>query len=193
MEVSGLLDASRKGDKKALDRLASLVYGELRHLAHRYMAREPTGHSLQTTDLIHEAYLKMVDLSRIEWRDRAQFIAIAATFMRRILVDRARARARLKRGNNALRISLDEALLVPTKPEVDMVRLDEALKTLADFDPRKARVVELRFFGGLTERETAEVLKVSRETVKRDWKMAKLWLLAEMTDGARRHEAKTLA
>ena len=192
-DVSALLHAWRGGDKAALDRLMPLVYSELRRLAHRYMARERAGHSLQTTALINEAYIRLVDLNRIEWRDRAHFFAIAASFMRRILVDRARSRAYLKRGGEVKKVSLDEALVVPAESGLDMVQLDDALNALADFDARKARVVELRFFGGLTETETAEVLEVSRETVKRDWRVAKMWLLCEMTDGANKHETRTLA
>lgn len=192
-EVSALLHAWRRGDKAALDQLMPLVYGELRRLAHRYMTRERAGHSLQTTALVHEAYIRLVDLSHIEWRDRAHFFAIAASFMRRILVDRARSRAYRKRGGDVKQVSLDETLVVPAESGLDMVKLDDALNALAGFDPRKARVVELRFFGGLTESETAEVLEVSRETVKRDWRLAKMWLLSEMTDGANRHETGTLA
>ncbi len=192
-EVSALLRAWRGGDKAAMDRLVPLVYGELRRLAHRYMARERAGHSLQTTALINEAYIRLVDLSRIEWRDRVHFFAIAARFMRRILVNRARSRAYLKRGGDAEKVSLDEALLVTSEPSVDIAKLDDAVNALADFDPRKAKAVELRFFGGLTEDETAEVLEVSRETVKRDWRVAKMWLLCEMTDGASKHETGTLA
>jgi RNA polymerase sigma-70 factor, ECF subfamily len=183
-EVSSLLHAWRGGDKSALDDLMPLVYAELRHRAHRYMARERSGHSLQTTALVNEAYLRLVDLRSIEWQDRAHFFAIAASFMRRILVDHARARGYRKRGGNARQVSLEEAMLVTPDAGTDLVRLDEALTALAAIDARKARVVELRFFGGLTEEEAAEVLQVSRETVKRDWKLAKVWLLCELRDGA---------
>ena len=192
-EVSGLLQAWRDGDQAALDRLVPLVYGELRRLAHRYMIRERAGHSLQTTALIHEAYIRLVDLTRIEWRDRAHFFAIAARFMRRILVDRARSRAYQKRGGQAKMVSLDEALVVRPESSPDLVKLDDALNALGELDARKACVVELRFFGGLTENETAEVLGISRKTVERDWRMAKLWLMCEMSDGASRYEAGTLA
>ena len=192
-EVSGLLQAWRGGDKVALDRLVPLVYGELQRLAHRYMIREKAGHSLQTTALINEAYIRLVDLSRIEWRDRAHFFAIAARFMRRILVDRARSRAYLKRGGRAKMVSLDEALVVQPVSSPDLVKLDDALNALGELDPRKAKVVELRFFGGLSEQETAEVLGISRKTVERDWRMAKLWLVSEMSDGASGDESGTMA
>lgn len=192
-EVSILLHAWRGGDKSALDRLVPLVYGELRRISHRRMARERPGNSFQTTALINEAYIRLVDLGRLEWRDRAHFFAIAARLMRRILVDRARSRAYLKRGGGVQKVSLDEGLMVGPRPALDLVKLDDALKALADFDPRKAKVVELRFFGGLAEHEAAEVLQVSRETVKRDWRMAKMWLLCEMTDGGGKHEAGAVA
>lgn len=192
-EVSVLLHAWRAGDKSALDRLVPLVYGELRRISHRRMARERAGHSLQTTALINEAYIRLADLGCLEWQDRAHFFAIAAGLMRRILVDRARSRAYLKRGGGAQRVSFDEVLMVAPQPGLDLVKLDDALKALSDFDPRKAKVVELRFFGGLAEHEAAEVLEVSRETVKRDWRVAKMWLLCEMTDRRSKHEAGTLA
>ena len=192
-EVSVLLHAWRGGDKAALDRLVPLVYGELRRLAHRYMVREQAGHSLQTTALIHEAYIRLVDLSRIEWQDRAHFFAIASRFMHRILVDRARSRSYLKRGGDAKAVLPDEAAVMLPQPNLDIVRLDDALNALADFDPRKAKAVELRFFGSLTEHETAEVLEISRETVKRDWRVAKMWLLCVTSDRGSGHETGTLA
>jgi RNA polymerase sigma-70 factor, ECF subfamily len=182
-EVSILLQAWRGGDKAALDRLIPVVYCELRRLAHRYMVRERAGNSLQTTGPVNEAYLRLVDLHHIQWQDRAHFFAIAARFMRRILVDRARSRGYRKRGGDAQQVSLDEALIRTPERGLDLVRLDDALTALGEFDERKANVVELRFFGGLSETETAEVLKVSRETVKRDWRVAKLWLLGEMSGG----------
>jgi RNA polymerase sigma factor (TIGR02999 family) len=192
-EVSALLYACRGGDRAALDRLVPLVYGELHRLAHRYMVRERIGHSLQSSDLIHEAYIRLADLSRIEWRDRAHFFAVAARFMRRILVERARARACLKRGGGERKAVLEETAPVARDPGLDFVRLDDALDALAGFDPRKAKVVELRFFGGLSESETAEVLEVSHGTVKRDWKIAKVWLLGELRGGAGGHGTRTLA
>ena len=147
------------------------------------MARERAGHSLQTTALINEAYIRLADLGRLEWQDRAHFFAIAANLMRRILVDRARSRAYLKRGGGQQKVSLDEALMAAPRPGLDLVKLDDALKALADFDSRKAKVVELRFFGGLSVEETGEVLKVSPQTVMREWNHAKAWLLHEMKQG----------
>jgi RNA polymerase sigma factor (TIGR02999 family) len=181
-EVTTLLRAWQGGDKAALDRLVPLVYGELRRISHRRLARERGDHSLQTTALINEAYIRLADVEGLEWQDRAHFFAIAANLMRRVLVDRARSRAYLKRGGGAQMVSLDEALAVSPRPGLDLVKLDDALKALSEFDPRKARVVELRFFGGLSGHEAAAVLGISRETVKRDWRVAKMWLLCEMTD-----------
>jgi len=192
-EVSLLLHAWRGGDKAALDKLMPLVYSELHRLAHRYMVRERADRTLQTTALVNEAYLRLVDLKRIDWQDRAHFFAIAASFMRRTLVDFARSRGYQKRGGDALKVSLDEALFVSPEQGADLVKLDEALSALADFDERKAKVVELRFFGGMTEDETAEVLHVSRETVKRDWRLAKVWLLCELTDGGSKDESRAVA
>lgn len=192
-EVSSLLRAWRGGDRAALDRLVPLVYGELRRLAHRYIVQERAAYSLQSAALIHEAYIRLADLNRIEWRDRAHFFAVAARFMRRILVDRARARAYPKRGGGEKKVGLDEAQAVAPASRLDVVRLHDALNALAEFDARKARVVELRFFGGLTEPETAEVLGISHETVKRDWRIAKVWLLGELTSAGNRHGTGTLA
>ena len=144
------------------------------------MANEHPGHSLQATALVNEAYLRLVDVKDVAWQDRAHFLAVAARAMRRILVDHARARRAQKRGGDAADVTFDEALLVTSEPRQDLVALDDALQTLARFDERKSRVIEMRFFGGLTEEETAGALNVSRETVKRDWKMAKLWLLREL-------------
>jgi len=191
--VSLLLRAWRGGDKSALDQLMPLVYNELRRLAHHYMIREKAGHTLQTTALVNEAYLRLVDLKQIQWQDRAHFFAIAANFMRRILVDFARSRGYRKRGGGAKKVSLDESLFVSPEPGMELVRIDEALSALAEFDARKARVVELRFFGGMTEEETAEVLQVSRETVKRDWRLARNWLLCELTHGGGKNEPRTVA
>ena len=192
-EVSILLQAWRDGDKAALDRLIPVVHSELRRLAHRYMVRERAGNSLQTTGLVNEAYLRLVDLKRIQWQDRAHFYAIAARFMRRILVDRARSRGYRKRGGDTQQVSLDEAFICAPERDLDLVRLDDALNALEGLDQRKAKVVELRFFGGLSETEAAEVLKVSRETVKRDWRVAKLWLLGEMNGGEGQNETGAVA
>ena len=172
-EITQLLLAWNEGDGQALDRLMPLVQDELHRLAHRYMAGERLGHPLQTTALINEAYLRLIDSSRVRWQNRAHFFAVSAQLMRRILVDVARARKKLKRGGDAIQVSLDEAMAISHEPGADLIALDEALKTLAAFDERKSKVVELRFFGGLTVEETAEVLKVSAVTVMRDWGLAK--------------------
>ena len=180
-EVSSLLRAWSGGDESALDRLMPLVYDELRRLAHRYMTRERAGdHTLQTTALVNEAYLRLIDADQVQWQDRAHFFAISAKLMRRILVDFARSRGYQKRGGKVHKVALDEALLVSPEPDPDLVRLDDALTALAEFDPRKARVVELRYFGGLSVEEAAEVMKIAPITVMRDWNMAKLWLLKEL-------------
>ena len=157
-----------------------LVHDELHLLAHRYMAGERPGHTLQPTALVNEAYLRLVDSSRVRWQSRAHFFAVSATLMRRILVDAARARKQLKRGGDAIQVSLDEAMSLPGGPAADVIALDAALTALAAFDERKSKVVELRFFGGLTVEETADVLKVSVMTVMRDWTLAKVWLLREL-------------
>ena len=179
-EVTQLLLAWSHGDQAALDQLIPLVYEELRRLAKRQMGRERPGHTLQTTALVNEAYLRLIDSSQVHWQSRAHFFAISAQLMRRILVDFARARHNLKRGGQTPRVSLTEALEVAPEREADLVALDDALQTLAALDPRQSRVVELRFFGGLSVEEAAEVLKVSPETVKRDWRLAKVWLLREL-------------
>jgi RNA polymerase sigma-70 factor, ECF subfamily len=179
-EFTVFLQAWRHGDPSALDQLMPIVYGELHRLAHRYMTRERAGHILQTTALVNEAYLRLIDANGVEWQDRAHFFAIAANVMRRILVDFARSRGYQKRGGNAVQVSLDEALGLCSEPDEDIVRLDEALNALGEFDARKARIVELRFFGGLSVEETAEVLKVAPITIMRDWNVAKLWLLSEL-------------
>jgi RNA polymerase sigma-70 factor (ECF subfamily) len=178
--VTELLLAWSKGEQAALEKLAPLVYAELRRIAHRYMNRERRGHTLQTTELVNEAYLRLIDASQVRWQDRAHFFAISAQLMRRILVDFARSRGYIKRGGGAHRATFDEALLVSPAPGPDLVALDDALKALAVKDARKCRVVELRFFGGLSVEETAEVLKVSPETVHRDWRLAKAWLARQM-------------
>ena len=181
-DVSNLLRAWRSGDDVALDKLMPRVYDELRRLAHLYMRRERAGHTLQTTALVNEAFIRLVDAQEVDWRDRAHFFAISSNLMRRILVDIARKRGFQKRGAAAKNISLDENLVVPPPPGIDLDKLDDALGALSEFDPRKAKVVEMRFFGGLTVEETAEVLKVSPDTVKRDWRLAKVWLLKELRD-----------
>ncbi len=179
-DVTRLLLAWRNGDGQALDRLVPLVYSELHRLAHRQMRGERPGHALQTTALVNEAYLCLVDSDRVRWQNRAHFFAISAQLMRRILVDAARSRGSLKRGGEAASLALDEAAVVSEERDAALIALDEALSALADLDPRKSRVVELRYFGGLSVEETAEALQVSAETVMRDWKMAKLWLLREL-------------
>jgi RNA polymerase sigma factor (TIGR02999 family) len=179
-EITQLLLAWNEGDGQALDQLMPLVHQELHRLAHRYMAGERPGHPLQTTALVNEAYVRLIDSSRVRWQNRAHFFAVSAQLMRRILVDVARARKKLKRGGDAIQVSLDEAMDIAHEPSADLIALDEALTTLAAFDDRKSKVVELRFFGGLSIEETAEVLKVSAVTVMRDWAMAKVWLLREL-------------
>jgi RNA polymerase sigma factor (TIGR02999 family) len=186
-EVTQWLHAWREGDEGALQRLTPLVYQELRRLAHHYMARQRPDHTLQATALVNEVYLRLVDVQGVAWQDRAHFFAVCAQMMRRILIDFARSRRYLKRGGGAARVSFEEALAVSRNPPADLVALDDALSALSAIDPRKAQVVELRFFGGLSVEETAEVLKVSPETVMRDWKMAKLWLLREIS-GKKHHD-----
>ena len=179
-EVSSLLKAWVGGNKQAFDKLIPLVHDELHRLAHRYLRRERAGHTLQTTALVNEAYLRLVDVKSVEWRDRAHFFAISANLMRRILVDYARSRGYEKRGGKMERVSLNEEYFVPA--DINFVKLDDALNSLSSFDPRKAKVVELRFFGGLSVDETAKLLKVSSYTVRRDWRLAKVWLLCELKD-----------
>jgi RNA polymerase sigma factor (TIGR02999 family) len=183
-DVTQLLQAWSVGEPDALAKLTPLVYQELRRLAQRYMAQERPGQTLQATALVHEAYLRLVGVKKLNWQNRAQFFGVSAQFMRRILVDRARSRRSLKRGGDAQPVSFDEALVLSPEPGQDLVALDDALKTLATMDPRRSRVVELRFFGGLTVEETAEVLHVSPETVMHDWKLAKAWLLRELGGSA---------
>ena len=179
-EVTELLLAWNQGDQASLEKLTPLVYQELHRLAQRSMGGERTGHTLQATALVHEAYLRLVDAPRMGWENRAHFFAVSAQLMRHILVDFARARHNLKRGGEAKRVSLDEALVIAQDQDADLVALHDALGNLAAIDERKSRVVELRFFGGLSVEETAEVLKVSPDTVMRDWRLAKLWLLREI-------------
>jgi RNA polymerase sigma-70 factor (ECF subfamily) len=175
-DVTRLLIAWRGGDHAALDRLMPLVYAELRRVAHRYMRDERPNHLLQTTALVHEAYLRLIDVNRVDWESRNHFFAVSAQLMRRILVEAARRRNADKRGGDASHVALDEAMLPAPDRDADLIALDEALDTLAALDARKARVVELRYFAGLSVEETAGVLRVSVETVTRDWRMAKLWL-----------------
>ena len=179
-DITQVLLAWREGDARALEELIPLVQGELHTLAHRYMAGEHPGHVLQTTALINEAYLRLIDCRRVRWQSRAHFFAVSAQLMRRILVDVARARKKLKRGGDVLQISLDDVALVAQSRSPDVIALDDALKNLAAFDERKSRIVELRFFGGLSVDETAEVLGISAVTVMRDWALAKTWLLREL-------------
>jgi RNA polymerase sigma factor (TIGR02999 family) len=180
-EVTRLLQAWSVGEEQALGKLIPLVHKELHRLARRYMAGESPGHTLQTTALVNEAYLRLVDVKNVNWQNRAHFFGVSAQLMRRILVDFARSRRSLKRGGETLTVSLEEGLIVSRARGADVVALDDALKTLAAMDPRRSRVVELRFFGGLSAAEAAEVLKVSAETVLHDWKLAKAWLLREMS------------
>jgi RNA polymerase sigma factor (TIGR02999 family) len=179
--VTQLLVAWRGGDGAALDRLAPLVYAELHRIAHRYMRDERKNHELQTTALVNEAYLRLIDVTRVDWQSRNHFFAVSATIMRRILVEAARRRGADKRGGDASHVVLDEFAVAAPERGVDVVALDEALEQLHAMAPRKARVVELRYFGGLSVEETADVLGVSVETVMRDWRMAKLWLQRELT------------
>lgn len=179
-QVTGLLLAWSNGDPAALDALVPIVHGQLRSLARRYMAGERPGHTLQTNALVNEAYLRLVDMQRVEWRDRAHFFAIAARIMRRILVDMARARHFKKRGGEMSRVALDEELLPASAPAYDVLGVDSALETLTAMDPRRGKVVEMRIFGGLSVEETAAALGVSTDTVSRDWKLAKAWLAREL-------------
>jgi RNA polymerase sigma factor (TIGR02999 family) len=181
VEVTRLLKAWCAGDQTALERLTPLVYAELRRMARGYMHHEAPGNTLQPTALVNEAFLRLVDVTGISWQDRAHFFAISAQIMRRILVDAARARAARKRGGGAERLNLNDSLdALPDRPS-HVVALDEALEALARVDPRRARVVEMRFFGGLSVQETAAVLKISPQSVMRDWKLARAWLMREMT------------
>jgi RNA polymerase sigma-70 factor, ECF subfamily len=179
--VTALLQQWRGGDGRAIDELLPLVYNELRRLAKRHMGGERQGHVLQATALVNEAYLRLVDIRGIQWQDRAHFFAMAARLMRRVLVDSARAQKNQKRGGAFHRVTLDGNLPVSSETPEDLIAIDEALRSLAAQYERKSQVVELRFFGGLSVEETAEVLKISEETVMRDWKFAKSWLLRELS------------
>jgi RNA polymerase sigma factor (TIGR02999 family) len=178
--ITEMLVAWRNGDPLAFESLAPIVERELHRLAKGYMARERPGHTLQATALVNEAYLRLIDASQVQWQNRAHFFAVSAQVMRRILVDFARSHQNLKHGGNARPVTLDEALILSPEPDANLVAVDEALNRLAELDARQSRVVELRFFGGLSLEETAEVLKVSVGTVRRDWTLARAWLHREL-------------
>ena len=180
-EVTQLLIDWSNGRQDAVEPLFPLVYEELRRLAHRYMRRERPGHTLQTTAVVHEAYLRLIDQNHVQWQNRAHFFAIAARLMRRILITHAQSHAYAKRGGGALKVSLDEVAVLSPARAGELIALDDALKSLAVIDVRRSQVVELRFFGGLSNEEIAEVLKISPNTVMRDWKVAKAWLYREMS------------
>ena len=182
--VTQLLKAWGNGEQEALDQLIPLVYNELHRLAHRYMERERDGHTLQSTALVHEAYERLIKFQEVSWQNRAHFFAVSAQLMRRILVDYARSRRYSKRGGEWRQVPLNEALAVFPDRRTDIVALDDALRALSKIDPRKSQVVEMRFFGGMSVKETAEVLHISEETVLRDWRLAKVWLLRELGESA---------
>lgn len=183
-EVTQLLKAWSGGDAQALEKLTPLVYRQLHQIAQRYMGGERPGHTLQTTALVNEVYLRLVDCRQVNWQDRAHFLAVSANLMRRILIDFARSRGYLKRGGAVPHISLEDAPSVCNEPDMNLIALDDALKALSAVDERKGKVVELKFFGGLSTEETAEVLHISSDTVIRDWKLAKIWLLRELSQGS---------
>ena len=183
--VTRLLVEWGNGDSRALEKLTPLVYQELKRLATRYLRRERQDHTLQSTALVHEAWLRLIDQKQVHWQNRAQFFGIAAEMIRRILIDHARNRQAAKRGDGALKLSLDDALATPDRRDLDLVALDDALRDPAKFDPQQGRLVELRFFAGLSIEESAEVLGVSTATVKREWTAAKAWLYRELTARAR--------
>ena len=183
-EITELLRLWSDGDQAAQDRLAALVYKELHGMARRYMKNERPGITLQTTALVNEAYLRLVDVKNVDWQHRAQFFALSARIMRRILVDAARARKAGKRGGGAVKINLDEPSVLSAQPDTLILDLDEALQALTKLAPRQAKVVELRYFGGMTEQEAAEALKTSPRTVRRDWQFAKTWLTRELSGAA---------
>ena len=187
-EITNLLKAWSSGDEAALARLAERVYPELRLMARQYMKNEGQGDTLQATALVHEVYLRLVDVTKVEWRQRAQFFAMAAQMMRRILVDAARARRAHKRGGSAVKVNFDETAVLSSAPDRSVLALDEALTEFSQVAPRQARVVELRYFGGLTEEEIVAVLEISPRTVKRHWDLAKAWLLRELS-----HKDKAIA
>lgn len=180
-DVTQLLVDYSNGKREALDVLTPLVYGELRNLAARYLRRERSDHTLQSTALVHEAYLRLIDQNQVRWQNRAHFFGVAAQMIRRILVDHARTRHAQKRGGNAQKLSLDEAIGLPEQRDLDIIALDDALKLLAELDPQQSKVIELRFFGGLSIEETAEALGISPATVKREWVTARAWLLRQLS------------
>jgi RNA polymerase sigma factor (TIGR02999 family) len=186
--ITELLNAWSNGDSSALEKLTPLILNDLRRIAKRHLRRERSGHSMLTSDLIGEVYLRLVGMRKLNWKDRAQFFALSATLIRHILVDAARARRSRKRGGDVVKVSLDEALTIQYQPSSDLVVLDDALTELAVVDPRKAKVIELRYFGGLSVKETAEVLSVSPDTVLLDWKLAKAWLWQQIK-GKKTHDA----
>ena len=181
VEITRLLRAWSNGDEAALAQLVERVYPELRRMARRYMKHERHANTLQTTALVHEVYLRLVDVTRVEWHERAQFFAMVAQMMRRILVDAARARGAHKRGGTAIKLDLDETALLSSRPDRSILALDEALTAFSQVAPRQAKVVELRYFGGLTEEEVVAALKISPRTIRRDWGLAKAWLLRELS------------
>lgn len=180
-DVTQLLESWSNGDQVALEKLMPLVYDELHRLAKRYLSQERSDHTLQSTALVHEAYLRMVDQKNVRWQNRAHFFGVAAQSIRHILVDHARSHRAAKRGSGAAKLSLDEAIGVPEKREVDLLALDESLERLSNLDPQQGQIVEMRFFGGLSIEETAEALRISPATVKRDWVMAKAWLYQNLS------------
>jgi RNA polymerase sigma factor (TIGR02999 family) len=179
-EITQLLLAWGKGDEAALDQLIPAVYGELRRIAGNFMRRQNPGHTLQASALVNEAFLRLVDSNKVNWQSRTHFFAVSAQLMRRVLVDAARRRNSQKRGGDRLRITLDDRIDISNENETDLVALDEALTRLADLNPRHSRIVELRYFGGLTEEQVAEMLDVSARTVRRDWSVARAWLYREL-------------
>jgi RNA polymerase sigma-70 factor (ECF subfamily) len=187
-QVTALLQAWTAGESAALDKLTPLIHDELRRLARRLMSGEQPDHTLQPTALVNEAFLRLVDIKQVQWKDRAHFLAMAARSMRRVLVDMARSKSYAKRGSRGKKVLLDENMIGSDEPARDVVALDDALKDLSGVDPRKGQVVELRFFGGLTEEETAQVLAVSLETVQRDWRLARAWLRRELRSERNIHE-----
>jgi RNA polymerase sigma-70 factor, ECF subfamily len=192
MDAAALLRAWSEGDQAALNELVPLVERELHRLARAYMRRERQGHTLQATALVNEVFLRLAHSARPSWQDRAHFVGIAARLMRQVLVDHARSRGYRKRGGGVRRVPLDNALLITPEPELDVLAVDRALEAFAKIDRRKSQVVELRFFGGLSVEETAEVLGLSVETVKRDWRVAKLWLSRELQGSRRRRSPERL-
>jgi RNA polymerase sigma factor (TIGR02999 family) len=180
-EVTQLLQSWSEGNQEALDKLVPLVHAELHRLARHYMSNERPGHTLQTTELVNEAYVRLIDWKNVRWQNRAHFFGVAAQIMRRILVDFARSRASAKKGGGTQYVSLSEAMTISPERGEDLIALDDALESLAELDARKSRIVELRFFGGLSVEETAEVLKISARTVMRDWGLAQAWLYRELS------------